>query len=111
LFYLRGNVPSRFVVSLTKHEGPTCGQVLSKKGDRLLKRMGIPLGRSEYYDGITAPLISAGSAAGLDPVVLFLEESQNSEIIFQIDEESITQANVDDALMLLKGGLDLQIRS
>ncbi|MHA2158783.1 MAG: hypothetical protein ACXABE_07770, partial [Candidatus Thorarchaeota archaeon] len=55
LFYLRGHVPTRFVVALTTHEGPTCGQVLSKKGDRLLKRMNIPIGRSDFYDGITAP--------------------------------------------------------
>ncbi|MFW9817295.1 MAG: hypothetical protein ACFFEW_15300 [Candidatus Thorarchaeota archaeon] len=111
LFYLRSNVPSRFVVSLTTYEGPTCGQVLSKKGERLLKRMDIPLGRSDYYDGITAPLLSAGSAAGLDPIVLFLEESRESEIILQINDESITQADVDVALIYLKQGLDLQIRS
>ena len=111
LFYLRGNVPSRFVFAMTIHEGPTCGQVLSKKGDRLLKRMDIPLGRADYYDGITAPLISAGSAAGLDPVVLFFEGSRNSEVILQIDEDTITQADVDDALMYLVKGLDLQMRS
>jgi hypothetical protein len=111
LFYLRGNVPSRFVVALTTHEGPTCGQVLSKKGDRLLKRMEIPIGRSDYYDGVSAPLISAGSAAGLDPVILFLEESRDSEIIFQIEEVSVSQADVNDAIVFLKQGLDLQIRS
>ena len=111
LFYLRGNVPSMFVFAMTTHEGPTCGQVLSKKGDRLLKRMDIPLGRADYYDGITAPLISAGSAAGLDPVVLFFEGSRNSEVILQIDEDTITQADVDDALMYLVKGLDLQMRS
>ncbi|MGY5863904.1 MAG: hypothetical protein RTV41_04835 [Candidatus Thorarchaeota archaeon] len=111
LFYLRGNVPTRFVVALTTHEGPTCGQVLSKKGDRLLKRMDIPIGRSDFYDGITAPLISAGSAAGLDPVILFLEESRNSEIILQVEEIPVTQADVDGALTFLKQGLDLQIRS
>ena len=110
LFYLRGNVPTRFVVALTTYEGPTCGQILSKKGDRLLKRMGIPLGRSDYYDGITAPLISAGSAAGLDPVILFLEESRDSEIILQVEEVTVAQANLDEALMFLKKGLDLQVR-
>ncbi len=111
LFYLRGNVPTRFIVALTTHEGPTCGQVLSKKGDRLLKRMNIPIGRSDFYDGITAPLISAGSAAGLDPVILFLEESRDSEIILQVEEVPVTQADVDEALKFLKQGLDLQIRS
>jgi hypothetical protein len=109
LFYLRGNVPTRFVISLMCHDGPTCGQVLSKKGDRLLKRMEIPLGRADYYDGITAPLISAGSAAGLDPVVLFLEESRDREIILQVNEVTVTQGDVDDALMRLKRGLDFQL--
>jgi hypothetical protein len=109
LFYLRGNVPTRFVISLMCHDGPTCGQVLSKKGDRLLKRMEIPLGRADYYDGISAPLISAGSAAGLDPVVLFLEESRDREIILQVNEVTVTQGDVDEALMRLKGGLDFQL--
>ncbi|OLS30813.1 MAG: hypothetical protein ThorAB25_07370 [Candidatus Thorarchaeota archaeon AB_25] len=109
LFYLRGNVPTRFVISLMSHDGPTCGQVLSKKGDRLLKRMEIPLGRSDYYDGITAPLISAGSAAGLDPVVLFFEESRDREIILQVNEVTVTQGDVDEALMRLKSGLDFQL--
>ena len=109
LFYLRGNVPTRFVVSLMSHDGPTCGQVLSKKGDRLLKRMDVPLGRSDFYDGITAPLISAGSAAGLDPIVLFLEESRDREIILQVEDVAVTRAEVDEALMRLKSGLDFQL--
>jgi hypothetical protein len=108
LFYLRGNVPTRFVISVMTHDGLTCGQVLSKKGDRLLNRMEIPLGRSDFYDGVTASLISAGSAAGLDPVILFLEESRDKEIILQIDEITVTQADVDEAYMLLKKGLDYQ---
>jgi hypothetical protein len=109
LFYLRGNVPTRFVISIMTHDGPTCGQVLSKKGDRLLSRMGVPLGRSDFYDGVTAPLISAGSAAGLDPVVLFLEESRDREIILQVDEISVTQTDVDEANMLLKKGLEFNL--
>jgi hypothetical protein len=109
LFYLRGNVPTRFVISVMTHDGPTCGQALSKKGDRLLKRMDVPLGRSDFYDGVTAPLISAGSAAGLDPVVLFLEESRDQEIILQIDDVAVTQADMDEALMLLKTGLEFQL--
>ncbi len=109
LFYLRGNVPTRFVISLMTHDGPTCGQVLSKKGDRLLKRMDVPLGRSDFYDAITAPLISAGSAAGLDPVVLFLEETKDREILLQIDDITVTQADVDEAHMLLQRGLDFQL--
>jgi hypothetical protein len=109
LFYLRGNVPTRFVISVMTHDGPTCGQVLSKKGDRLLKRMDVPLGRSDFYDGVAAPLISAGSAAGLDPVVLFLEESRDQVIILQIDDVAVTQADLDEALMLLKTGLEFQL--
>jgi hypothetical protein len=109
LFFIRGNVPTRFVVAMMTHDGPTCGQVLSKKGDRFLRRMGIPLGRSDYYDGITAPLISAGSAAGLDPVVLFLEESKDREIIFQVDEIGVSRTEVDEARMFLKKGLDFQL--
>jgi hypothetical protein len=73
LFYIRGHVPTRFVISIITYDGPTCGQVLSKSGDRLLKRIEVPLGRADFYDGITAPLISVGSVAGLDPIILFLE--------------------------------------
>ncbi len=109
LFYLRGNVPTRFVISLMTHDGPTCGQVLSKKGDRLLKRMDVPLGRADFYDAITAPLISAGNAAGLDPVVIFLEESKDRDILLQIDDITITQADVEEAHMLLQRGLEFQL--
>lgn len=109
LFYLRGNVPTRFVISLMIHDGPTCGQVLSKKGDRLLKRMDVPLGRADFYDGVTASLISAGSAAGLDPVILFLEESRDKEIILQVDEVRITQTELDEARLLLSKGLDIAL--
>jgi hypothetical protein len=109
LFYLRGNVPTRFVISLLTHEGSTCGQVLSKKGDRLLKRMEIPIGRADYYDGITAPLVSAGQVAGLDPVILFMEKSQDQNLILQIDDVSISQSEVDSALELLEKGIDLNL--
>ncbi len=109
LFYLRGNVPTRFVVSLVSHEGPTCGQVLSKKGDRLLKRMEVPIGRSDFYDGVAAPLISAGSVAGLDPVVLFMEESQDQDLILQVDEVSVYQSEVDQAIEILEKGLDMNL--
>jgi len=109
LFYLRGNVPTRFVISVMTHDGPTCGQVLSKKGDRLLNRMEVPLGRSDFYDGVTAPLISVGSAAGLDPVVVFLEESKDCEVILQFDEISVTQTDVDEAHMRLKKGLEFNL--
>ncbi|MHA1769210.1 MAG: hypothetical protein ACTSV3_05100 [Candidatus Thorarchaeota archaeon] len=106
LFYLRGNVPTRFILSIMVHEGQSCGQALSKKGDRLLKRMGIPLGRSDFYDGVTAPLISAGSAAGLDPVVLFVEAIMD-EVLLQVDDISVTTGEVNAALDLLNKGLDL----
>ena len=109
LFYIRGNVPTRFVVSMVSHEGATCGQVLSKKGDRLLKRMEIPIGRADYYDGVAAPLISAGSVAGLDPVVLFMEENQDQDLILQVDEISVFQSEVDQALEILYKGLDMNL--
>ena len=109
LFYLRGNVPTRFVVSLVSHEGPTCGQVLSKKGDRLLRRMEVPIGRSDFYDGVAAPLISAGSVAGLDPVVLFMEESRDQDLLLQVDEVSVYQSEVDQAIEILEKGLDMNL--
>jgi len=109
LFYLRGNVPTRFVVSMVTHEGSTCGQVLSKKGSHLLNRMEIPNGRADYYDGITAPLISAGHVAGLDPVVLFIEESQDQEPILQVGDISVSQSEVNLALELLDKGLDMNL--
>jgi len=109
LFYIRGHVPTRFVVSIITHDGLTCGQVLSKSGDRLLKRMDVPLGRSDFYDGITAPLISVGSVAGLDPVILFLEESKDQELVLQVNDISVFQSEVDLALELLERGLDLNL--
>ncbi|MBE0526089.1 MAG: hypothetical protein IH631_04050 [Candidatus Thorarchaeota archaeon] len=109
LFYLRGNVPTRFIVSLLSHEGPTCGQVLSNKGNRFLTRMDIPIGRADYYDGITAPLISAGSVAGLDPVILFMEESQEQDLILQVDDVSVSQSEVNHAIDLLVKGLELNL--
>jgi len=109
LFYLRGNVPTRFVVSMVTHEGPTCGQVLSKKGNHLLKRMEIPIGRTDYYDGITAPLISAGYVSGLDPVVLFMEETQDQDLILQVGDVSISQSEVNLALEILDKGLDMNL--
>ena len=109
LFYIRGNVPTRFTVALMTYEGPTCGQVLSSKGERLLKRMEIPLGRPDFYDGLTAPLISVGPVAGLDPIVVFLEESLEKEVILQVDEIGISQDEVDRALTTLMKGLELKI--
>jgi hypothetical protein len=109
LFYLRGNVPTRFIVSCVNYDGPTCGQVLSKKGDRLLRRMEIPLGRADYYDGVAAPLISVGNVAGLDPVVLFIEENQEEEIVLQVDDVSVFQSEVMQALTLLDDGLDMNL--
>ena len=111
LFYLRGNVPTRFVISLISHEGPTCGQVLSKKGDRFLKRMEVPIGRADFYDGVAAPLISAGSVAGLDPVVLFIEEHQDQDLILQVDDVAVFQSEVDNALEILDKGLDMNLET
>jgi hypothetical protein len=91
------------------HEGPTCGQVLSSKGDRLLKKMSIPLGRADFYDGICAPLISLSDAAGIDPVVLFLESFPDSGIVIQIDESIVNQEEVNLARSLLEKGLNLHL--
>jgi hypothetical protein len=109
LFYLRGNVPTRFVVSMVSHEGRTCGQVLSKKGDRLLRRMDVPIGRADYYDGVAAPLISAGSVAGLDPVVLFVEENQDQDLVLQVDDVSVFQSEISQTIELLDKGLDMNL--
>jgi hypothetical protein len=72
--------------------------------------MDVPLGRSDFYDGVSAPLISAGSAAGLDPVVLFLEESRKGEVLLQVDDVTVTQEDVDEALSILKNGLDFNLK-
>lgn len=109
LFYLRGNVPTRFVISAVSYEGPTCGQVLSKKGDRLLKRMEIPLGRADYYDSVAAPLISTGSVAELDPVILFIEENQDEDLILQVDDVSVFQSEINQTLEILDKGLTLNL--
>ena len=47
--------------------------------------------------------------AGLDPVVLFLEETRGQEIILQVDEVAVTQTDVDEAHMILKKGLEFQL--
>jgi hypothetical protein len=88
---------------------PIDGKALSKKGDRLLKRMGVPVGRADYYDGIAAPLVSAGSVAGLDPVVLFVEENQDQELILQVDDVSVYQSEIDYVAELLDKGLDMNL--
>ena len=109
LFYIRGNVPTRFIVSLVTYDGPTCGQVLTRKGDRLLKRMDVPLGRADFYDGISAPLISVGNVADLDPVILFLEESTDPNLVLQVDDVSVSQSDIDLAFELLEKGLDMDL--
>ena len=109
LFYLRGNVPTRFVIALQSYDGPTCGQVISSKGDRLLKRMKVPLGRSDFYDGLTAPLMSLGSVADLDPVVIFVETSSGGEVVLQHNEVTVCQEDINEAYSLLNAGLDLNM--
>jgi hypothetical protein len=110
LFYIRGNVPVKYIIALMTHDGPTCGQVLSSKGERLLRRMGIPKGRSDFYDGLTAPLISLGNVVNLDSVVIFLEKSFGSEVIYQSDEISVSEEDVQKARMILEEGLRLKNR-
>ncbi|MHA2140459.1 MAG: hypothetical protein ACXADC_07290 [Candidatus Thorarchaeota archaeon] len=110
LFYLRGKVPTRFVVALMIHDDATCGQVMSSKGNRLLKRMGVPLGKSDFYDGLAAPLLSIGPVAGLDPLALFLEKSIETDPILQVDEITIHEGDVDKGLALLDKGFDLNMQ-
>ncbi len=109
LFYLRGNVPTRFVISFLTHDSGTVGQVLSRKGERLLKRMEVPLGRGDYYDGLSAPLISLGSTLGLDPVVIFIEDIQSGAIELQVGDTTIYSTQIELVNNLLSKGLDIQI--
>ena len=109
LFYLRGKVPTRFVIALMTHDAATCGQVMSLKGNRLLKRIEVPIGKSDYYDGLTAPLLSIGPIAGLDPVVLFLERAAETELILQVDDITVHQGDVEIGLSLLDKGLGLNM--
>ncbi|NHJ13315.1 MAG: hypothetical protein EAX95_06535 [Candidatus Thorarchaeota archaeon] len=109
LFYLRGNIPTRFVISVQTYDGPSCAQVVSSKGERLTKRMSLPLGRSDFYDGLTGPLMSVGPVAGLDPVVLFLEASVGGEVIMQQDDLSVCQEEIEEAYRLLDMGLALNM--
>ncbi|RLI61708.1 MAG: hypothetical protein DRO93_03505 [Candidatus Thorarchaeota archaeon] len=104
LFYLSEHVPMRFVIALSLYDGPTCGQVLTQKGERLLKRMEIPRGHPEFYDGLVAPLISIGNVIDIDPVVLYLESTPD-EIVLQVDDVTVTQADIDGAMILLEKGL------
>jgi hypothetical protein len=110
LFYLRGNVPTKHVIGIMTHDGPTCGQVISRKGERLLKRMGIPVGRADFYDGLTAPLISLGNVTNLSSVIIFIEKSFGGEVIYQADEYSVSQEDVQKARMILEEGLHLEGR-
>lgn len=108
LFFLRGHVPSRFVIALQSYDGPSVGQVLSKKGERLLQRMGVPVGRSDFYDGLAAPLISLGPTASLDPVILFVEQTTSGEFILQADDIAIYSEQIENTLDMLVKGLDIR---
>lgn len=109
LFYLRGNVPTRFIIAFLTHESATVGQVLSKKGERLLNRMEVPLGRGDYYDGLSAPLISLGTSLSFDPVILFIEDIQSGAIELQVDETTVYSTQIELVNNLLYKGLDIQI--
>ncbi|MFX0045467.1 MAG: hypothetical protein ACFE8Z_06440 [Candidatus Hermodarchaeota archaeon] len=108
LFYLQGNVPTQALIALMTHDGPTCGQATSSKGESLLSKMEVKLGRSDFYDGLIAPLLSVGPVAELDPVVIFLEESTEKEVLLQIDDKAVCVGEVERALRLLEAGLDLK---
>lgn len=109
LFFLRGHVPSRFIIGMVSYDGPNVGQVISKKGERLLKRMNLPLGRSDFYDGLSAPLISLGPTANLDPVILFIEQSSVGEFAVQVDNVTIYEDQIESTIDILKAGLDINI--
>lgn len=109
LFYLRGNVPTRFVFAFQGHDQPTCGQVLTKGAGRILSKMDIPSGQSDFYDGLTAPLISIAGPADLDPIVVFLETTEASELLLQTDETTVTQADVDNVMELLERALNIRL--
>jgi hypothetical protein len=108
LFFLRGHVPSRFVIALQSYDGPSVGQALSKKGERLLQRMGLPLGRSDFYDGLAAPIISLGPTTSMDPVVLFVEQTTSGEFLLQADDSAIYSEQVENTLDMLVKGLDIR---
>ena len=107
LFYLQSNVPIETVVALMAHDGPTCGQVTSSKGEGILSKMEVQLGRSDFYDGLIAPLLSVGPVAGLDPVVIFIEESTEKEVLLQVDDTTVCAGEIERALHLLEAGLNL----
>ncbi len=109
LFYIRGNVPTRFILAFMSHDGPTCGVAISKKGNRLLDRMGVQPGYSDFYDGLIAPLMSVGQVAGLDPVVIFLEQYPGQEIIYQIDDIAVGNVDIERIREYLNSGLDLKL--
>ncbi|MFW9944557.1 MAG: hypothetical protein ACFFB7_06120 [Candidatus Sifarchaeia archaeon] len=108
LFYLHSNVSTEVVVALMAHDGPTCGQVISSRGEGLLNKMEVQLGKSDFYDGLIAPLLSVGPVAGLDPVVIFLEESTEKEVLLQVDETTVCVGEIERAMHLLEVGLDLR---
>ena len=108
LFFLRGHVPSRFVIAFQSYDGPSVGQVLSKEGERLLHRMGVPAGRSDFYDGLAAPLISLGPTISLDPVIIFVEQTTSGEFILQADDVAIYSEQIENALDMLVKGLDIR---
>lgn len=109
LFYLRGNVPTRFIIAIMAHQDVTCGMIQSRKGKRLLERMGVPQGGTDFYDGLIAPLLSVGRVADLDPVVLFLEQFPEREIVLQVDEVAVSLDEVERSRDLLEKGLDLRM--
>ncbi|NWF97221.1 MAG: hypothetical protein HXY34_13875 [Candidatus Thorarchaeota archaeon] len=109
LFYLMKNVNCRFVLAFQGYEGPTCAQTTSEKGTRLAKRMGLSEGAIEFFDGLTAPLISLSKPAGVDTVAVFVETMTGSELIYQVDDVAVTEEEILTALSLLEKGLGVRI--
>jgi hypothetical protein len=73
--------------------------------------MEVPLGRSDYYDGLSAPLISLGPTVGIDPVVLFIEDVQSGTVELQVDDTTVYSTQIELVNNLLYRGLDIQIVS
>ncbi len=109
LFFLRGTVPMRFLIGLQPYDGPTVGQAFSKKGENLLRRMDIPSGNSEFYDGLTAPMVSIGAAANIDIVILFIEHISAENLVDQHPSLTIADSQIETTMQMLQQGLDFHL--
>ncbi len=93
--FQRDSIPPRFIIALITHEGPSCEQLVTSRGDRLLKRRSTPLGRADFHDGVCAPLISMNEVSDIDFEVRFLEPFPNNGVVVQTDGSTVNQKEVD----------------